>query len=120
MSLMLATLAALIIQPAPVLDPANLPPNVQIIALNVAPPVVLTNVPASGDAAPPTPHDLAGPEDQTICKLIATTGTRFMRSQCRTRAEWNALGVYSRQATLGLQSGQNGFNNAFTGHYNGK
>ena len=111
MSLLLLALAA-IVQTSPALSPVDLPPGSQIVAIHVSPPVKLTNVPASGEAAPPTPAELAGPPDQAICKLIATTGTRFMKSDCRTRAEWNQLAVDSRQATLDLQSGQNGFSNS--------
>ena len=112
MSLLLLALAAAAIQTSPDLTAADLPPGSRIVAIHVAAPVKLTSVPASGEAAPPTPAELAGSGDQTICKLIATTGTRFMRSDCRTRAEWNQLGVDSRQATLDLQSGQNGFSNS--------
>ncbi len=120
MSLLLLAAAAIVMQTGPVLDPTHLPPNIQLVFPNIGAPVVLTNVPASGGAAPPTPHDLAGPVDQTICKLYATTGTRFMRSECRTRAEWNAIGVYSREATLGLQSGQNGYSNQDPVRFNGR
>ena len=111
MSLLLLALAAAI-QASPTLDAADLPPGSQIVAIHVAPPAKLTSVPASGEAAPPTPAELAGPPDQAICKLTATTGTRFMHSDCRTRAEWNQLAVDSRQATFDLQSGQNGFSNS--------
>ena len=121
MSSMLLVLAAVALQTSPALNAADLPPGSQIVAIHVAPPAKLTNVPASGNAAPPTPTELAGPPDQAICKLVATTGTRFMRSDCRTRAEWNQLAVDSRQATLYLQSGQNGFSNNDIGRsYNGK
>ncbi len=114
MSFLILALAAAI-QTSPALDASNLPPGSQIVALHVSPPVKLTSVPASGQAAPPTPAELAGGPDQAICKLIATTGTRFMKSDCRTRAEWNQLAVDSRQATLELQSGQNGFSNSDLG-----
>ncbi len=115
MSLLLLALAAAI-QTSPDLSAVDLPPGSQIVAIHVGAPVKRTSVPASGQAAPPTPAELAGAPDQTICKLIATTGTRFMKSDCRTRAEWNQLAVDSRQATLALQSGQNGFSNSDMSH----
>jgi hypothetical protein len=97
---------------APALGAADLPPGTVLVAPHIAPPVRSTEVPASGSAAPPRPGELAGDPDQTLCRYVAVTGTRIGRSDCRTRAEWNQLAVDSRQTTLMLQSGQNGFSNS--------
>jgi hypothetical protein len=74
----------------------------------ISPPVKSVSVPASGYGAPPTKQELAGDPNQTVCKRIATTGTRFASQDCRTRAEWNQLAVDSRQATTDIRDRQGG------------
>ncbi len=41
--------------------------------------------------------------DTMICKSIASTGTRFMTRDCRTKAEWDQLAGDSRQLTTDAQ-----------------
>lgn len=74
----------------------------------ISPPTYAKDVPATGFASPPTPRDIAGDPRQTICKRIATTGTRFPVTDCRSRAEWNELAVDSRQATHDMSDRQGG------------
>ncbi len=37
--------------------------------------------------------------DKMVCKAIASTGTRFVKHDCRTQAEWDQIAADSRQAT---------------------
>ena len=50
------------------------------------------------NAAPPKPIKGAD-ADTMICKSIATTGTRFMSRDCRTKAQWDQLAADSRDMT---------------------
>jgi len=79
-------------------------------------------LPASGGfGSPPTRRELAGDPNEMICKHIVTTGTHLARSQCRTRAAWNQLGVDSREAMRDLTANQGGLNQLSAGSkFNGK
>lgn len=37
------------------------------------------------------------PEDERVCKQRASTGTRFTKKTCRTRAEWEAITEAARR-----------------------
>ncbi len=87
-------------------EPDWIPPTGPTAA--ISPPTYAKDVPANGFASPPTPREIAGDPQQTICKRIATTGTRFPITDCRTRAEWNELAVDSRQATHDMTDRQGG------------
>ena len=55
----------------------------------------------AANAAPAKSSKLDG--DTMICKSIATTGTRFMTRDCRTKNEWDQLAADSRQLTTDSQ-----------------
>ena len=55
------------------------------------------------NAAPAKASKVSG--DTMICKSIATTGTRFMTRDCRTKGEWDQLAADSRQMTSDSQRG---------------
>ncbi len=62
--------------------------------------------PRSAPAVPAVnaaPNKTAADPDKKVCKLIATTGTRFMSQDCRTQAEWDQLAADSRQMTADQQ-----------------
>ena len=42
--------------------------------------------------------------DKMVCKSIASTGTRFVKHDCRTQADWDQLAADSRQATQDMSS----------------
>jgi hypothetical protein len=101
-------------------EPNWIPPTGVTAA--ISPPTYAKDVPATGFASPPTPRDTAGDPNQTICKRIATTGTRFPITDCRSRAEWNQLAVDSRQAAHDMSDRQGGLTaQGIAGmQYNGK
>ena len=47
--------------------------------------------------------------DKMVCKAIASTGTRFVKRDCRTQAEWDQVAADSRQAAQDMTSRQGGF-----------
>jgi hypothetical protein len=81
------------------------PPNGVTAA--ISPPSKSIDPPASGFASPTFKQD-AGDQSQTVCKRIATTGTRFAITDCRSRAEWNQLAIDSRQAAHDMSDRQGG------------
>lgn len=62
-----------------------------------------TAVPAV-NAAPPK----AEASDKMVCKSIASTGTRFVKHDCRTQGEWDQIAADSRAATQDMVSRQGG------------
>ena len=46
--------------------------------------------------------------DKMVCKSISSTGTRFMKHDCRTQAEWDQIAADSRAATQDMTSRQTG------------
>ena len=62
-----------------------------------------TTVPAVNAA----PSKVAA-SDKMVCKSIASTGTRFVKHDCRTQTEWDQIAADSRAATQDMISRQGG------------